>query len=539
MKRPTAQPANERSDDAAKPSLFVLRRRKEKYRKKLDTLLARADDESFLRMLWAADAIESERPDRQQAGWRWFSTCPANIVQALRRGPFFHKWQLETLANELFAAAKHRIREGRASKRLDCHHLGAAVEARDLLRHLENAEDGLVLSRVSVLTEMHRLGQRQFPWQRGKVTKAALFRTSYLYAFPEAEAAFLARYGVSIEAVSMVAFAMYTLLQEHSGVVWPSSLTELGLDGATVSKALSILSMDIPAARVAARRLRSSPHHVGYVASVLRQAPLIRVHSALIAPIPDLIIDRITEGLYYDITGTGGSIPNEIGRRFEAYCADLCRGYLGELTVNPEFNYGAKNQQQASPDLMLLRDGNLRVAIECKAKKEPIAAKFGEEQSVLAGQHIDELAKGIFQLWRFFSHSRCGLVANGPSAQTDTIGVLLMLDTWMEASDGQRAEVLRRAHDRADAATPAIPNEDRRSVALCHIDGFEHVLRQATDDDLLRTLALATGDEHQGWHLDMLYRQLPNANPIEKNDPFERRLHDVVKWMKLFEERLV
>ena len=51
----------------------------------------------------------------------------------------------------------------------------------NILASLENAEDGLTLERINVLREMHRLGQRQFEWQRGFMSYSRLYRAAFIY----------------------------------------------------------------------------------------------------------------------------------------------------------------------------------------------------------------------------------------------------------------------------------------------------------------------------------------------------------------------
>jgi hypothetical protein len=58
-------------------------------------------------------------------------------------------------------------RHGRYIKSLNTHDLGSAIHLLHLTIELENADNGMVLKRLDVIGEMHRLAQRQFHWQRG------------------------------------------------------------------------------------------------------------------------------------------------------------------------------------------------------------------------------------------------------------------------------------------------------------------------------------------------------------------------------------
>lgn len=520
-------------------SNFRVRLKRDRARRRLSRILSRAPDEAFLRMIWAADALEGGE-DRAADGWRWFSDKAPELVGKLKgRERFFHKWLLETLANQLLLVPKAKVRRDRQHKTLNCRSLTSIVEAVNLLHDLEDAEDaedGKTLRRVSVFTQMHRLGQRQFPWQRGKVSKRVFYKSSFLYAFPEAKKRFEERHGISVDDFSLVAFALYALLQSHSGCRLPFDLSSMGVSRSVSDKAISILSTTVPQARMLAKSHRANSTHTAYTASVFRQSPIIRFSDVLVAPIPDLIIERITDGLYYDVVISGDGATNmgvtsRIGKRFERYCHDLLCHYLANISAKPEFRYG----DQHSPDLILECENEMIAVVECKAKKEPVGAKFGEEKIALQSAGIDELANGVFQIWRFFSHIRRGIVKTAPTVTQSTIGILLTLDTWFEASGGHRDEVLKRAHILANRKGDEISKDDRRPIVFCNIDDLEFLMARAEEQDFLRVLSLASEPERQGWLLDGIYRELPDAHPIEKTDPFADRLSAVATWLAHFE----
>lgn len=511
-------------------SSILRMRERDRLRKQLQRMLARADDEAFLRMIWAADAIQSSESGsaRERAGWRWFIRTPPQLVAHWRERPFLFKWRLETLANELFSVSKKNPKAGRSGKQFNCRSFAALLAVMDQLHRLEDAEDGFVLQRVPVLTQLHRLGQRQFPWQRNKLHPLPIYRTSFLYGFPEAETKFYARYGLTLADFELFAIGLYALLKDNQAVRLPVTLQQLGFDAQKSETALRLLALTPAAANLKARQFQRAATHIAYTGSVLRQTPLIRFPKVILAPLPELIIDRITDGIYYDIVEKG-DVTHKIGKRFEAYCIELLTDYVPKLTISGEFTYG---KQQHSPDILVGEHGQINVAIECKAKREPIAAKLGEETTALADAGIEELAKGIFQLWRFFSHVRRGRAVPKYPVDADAVGVLLMLDTWTEVSDGQRAAVQKRARVLATEKESEIIDEDCRPIAFCNIHGFENVVRRATEQDFVRTLRLASTPSYQGWPLEEIFKKLDDAVEIDKEDPFFDRMKEVVPWIR-------
>ena len=64
-----------------------------------------------------------------------------------------------------------------------CEDFGTAGNFTNMLRDLEDQEFGATskAKKIDIFIEMHRIGQRQFPWQRGGPNLADFYRPLYLY----------------------------------------------------------------------------------------------------------------------------------------------------------------------------------------------------------------------------------------------------------------------------------------------------------------------------------------------------------------------
>jgi hypothetical protein len=116
-------------------------------------------------------------------------------------------------------------------------------------------------------------------------------------------------------------------------------------------------------------------------------------------------MDRVTNGLFYDVIGGGGTVRDEVGRRFESYALELLSPVLPTVSFVPDISYRTPSGPIATPDI-LMRGGDdaALLAIECKASRMSIGARFGEAPGEDRG--YEEIAKGVMQLWRFHVHSR-------------------------------------------------------------------------------------------------------------------------------------
>jgi hypothetical protein len=100
----------------------------------LRKLFARANDDLFLQMVWAVDALQD---DRVEAAKRYI-TFPAEAADPSIGAKYaVHRWELETLLIQLLLTPKQEIPPG-PNLVLDCSKFGSMIEAinRLLLRRL-------------------------------------------------------------------------------------------------------------------------------------------------------------------------------------------------------------------------------------------------------------------------------------------------------------------------------------------------------------------------------------------------------------------
>lgn len=509
-------------------STAYLRRRRDRAAKRLHQALGRvAAAGPFFRMIWAIDRIG----DGDKKAFSRFTRRKKEHVEWASSPHKIHKWTLESLVNVYLRSSPLRRRGNRLNKSLDTLNLGSPIYMMQLMNELENADDGLALQRLDVIGEIHRLAQRQFHWQRGKVNKAAFFKSAYLYTFPEAAQYFEAKFSISIHDFCFSGFALFAMLREHPAVHMKPKVVNVPIGADTLMKGFAMFARSDDIVRREAARMPQVTTHSAYQASVLRRWPCISSpkEGVMYGPIPDLVVERFTNGLYYDLVDNDGKLRDLIGKRFESYCSLLLKSLVQGLTVAEEFKYGRDNVD--SPDLFLTRGTETVAIIECKAKKASIAVKLGEEPDVLEGSALDELAKGAFQIWRFRSHVRRGLVEPpGGKIADAAAAVVVFLDSWMETSHKQQEEVLRRARIMSASKDPKIEPADQAPVTFCNIDDLEHVLHRCTDESLLNVFAEASKPERAGWLLSSLHSEVAPGVDEDKGDPFDPYLSDIIKW---------
>jgi hypothetical protein len=168
------------------------------------------------------------------------------------------------------------------------------------------------------------------------------------------------------------------------------------------------------------------------------------------------------------------------------------------------------------------------LAVECKATRLTYLAQFAEDPFETARNQYRQIANGVFQLWRFFSHIRRGLV--NETVDGDTSAMVLTLDPFLTLSRELRDRVIHEASELAKRAED-ISAEDRRHVIFCPIQGLEDILSRSTEDSFLATLKAARKEKYTGWDLREISREEAAGEKIElKRFPFD--LSDLLPWWK-------
>ncbi|MGR3503563.1 hypothetical protein [Pseudaestuariivita sp.] len=477
------------------------------YRKKLNKLLEAAGDEEFIQLLWATHMLQSETPD---VGRKYFDpqTIPDGATNAEFADPLSIKpWEIETLANELMTVPKVKPRKSGKVRSLRCDHFRSSLNCARWLRELENAEFSIQKKRQDIFIEMGRIAARQFDWQRGYVNIPQFYRNAFVCGQGECARYFSSTHGISFNRFSQIGFMLFVSLMNFPVVRNDNSWAKLEVEWEEVEKVLALIALPFPVAAKLARARRRSVIHTADKPSILRQAPCLRFGEngeRVRAPLPELILERVTSGVFYDVVGGGGPIRDYYGRRFEDYCCKHLSEALEGPEWKPEFSYRKKPQTFVSPDILCMVNGQLDIALECKATRMSQEAMFGKDPHVARG--YEDMTKAVFQLWRFFSHCRRGVT--GFDLRDDAVGVVLTLDNCLTMAESLRLEVLEDAETMAKQKEPEITAQDRRPITFVAIPELARVLSVATPTTFKEALIEIHSDERMGWRLDALFLTL-------------------------------
>lgn len=275
-----------------------------------------------------------------------------------------------------------------------------------------------------------------------------------------------------------------------------------------------------------------SPLPTAYQPSFLRRFPIVSFgenNARLRAPLRDLILARITSGLYYDIISGGQKLLNEANERFEKYCADYIDAMMPRFNAGRSYKYKVQGNDVDTPDILVKDNNEIVIAIECKAAKLTFAAQYADDPIGVAKKGYDQISNGVFQLWRYFSHVRRGIVT-ADHVSPNVHGMVLTLDAWLVMSHELQKEVLSAANALADSDQNIVA-DDRRKIVFCAIHDLESTLAASNEDSFLQAMTAATReDRFVGWILPNIHQESQRQTTERK--PFPFKLDDVLPWWK-------
>lgn len=496
-------------------------------RRKLERYLSHSFDEPMISLISAVVAVQSGNENALRA----VQDLPREAVGTELGSPYYTPlWSLETLVNELLATPKPIGFGVGYTRALNADTFNTLRMLNSILVKLENAEDGIFLAKHDVFYEMARIAQRQFHWQRGVANAAHLYRSMLLYGTGTAREFFEASVGISLPDFVKTGFCLSGSLEKNDFVPRGRDLSGVGISAEVREAALARLAIPHAEARIRVAKMRAGNRHTAYRPSILRDFPIISfgtLGERLRAPIPELIMYRYTAGLYLDVVQGGSAVWTDIGRRFETYVLDYLRAMMSPYKVSGEQIYGSKKASRRTPDVLISSEAGVVAVMECKAKRMTFDARFADDPVSAATIGFEELAKGMFQIWRFFSHARRSLTGDirvAPNCR----GVIVTADSWLTMASNQAERVFTAAQVLADAEGH-IEEQDRREIAFCQIDDVELALQFGTGDSFLTACNEIAAGEKKGFMLSVAHAMTRGE---ERPYPFSDRIADLLPWMK-------
>ncbi len=433
-------------------------------------------------------------------------------------------WEIETLLTELFAR-RRKI----GPRRTNIHSWQMISALFNELRNIENYEfrappDGLFRRDIA------RLFYRQLKWQSNNWIGAEYVRWWNIFDNPRLSEAFAARVGVELRTFLLLGLIWNTQFDTH----WKMRILPIrsvpGISDRDVGLVLEALSAPVELIQRDAQDAIQSSSTTSYRRSPLRARPLVAVreHGRMhyIRPMEALLRWRLSSGLYYDVIGTQG-VSNLIGEGFERHVRALLQAAYPDAEVKGDLQHGTKSRPRRTPDVLLVEKGVVRLAVECKATKVPLAVQTTIEDSKDRVRVVDEIAKGIKQSCEFAEQMRSGIAELSLAASPDIQSLVVVLDDIvMDAA--MKPEVLAAARTKLEAAGSGHLADKVNNVVVCSVEEFEILLTKFDDVGVQGVLREAQSTEREAWMLTSVLLGHKSGRRNMPQSPLRSRLWELI-----------
>jgi hypothetical protein len=234
---------------------------------------------------------------------------------------------------------------------------------------------------------------------------------------------FTKHYGVSLDdfiSVSYVAFSAANANRARGRVGFSGGYfqkaREQGMtppDGVTVDAIMDKLAADQWQMREVYEKFKQPDrNYAAYDYNPLFVYPIVRPwrkssftsadEDRFVAPLPELILTRLSSGVYEDLTyNFKSAFTNYFGHVFEKYVGEVLRHCVGPSSIisGEEIRHTYSDKRGKAPDWAII-EGDKAILVECKAvgyQKKALA--MGDETTI--DRTVDKIAEGLVQMHEF------------------------------------------------------------------------------------------------------------------------------------------
>ena len=317
--------------------------------------------------------------------------------EALRRGQSNIKAGLYGHLVELLAREIILNGSSRGGKPLNS--AGDAFKAMAMIHRIDDKSWGQYGSRSDdIILQLSRIAFQQFPWQ-SPPTNGVLARYHMLYAHPAVAPMVEAEFGMTAGEL----FQLILLLAEEMNRRPTLAFEFLPAAEESIREPVLALAGRISRSadqlRTAMIERQSFDVNWAYSFNPLRAFPLVHAGNpqSLMCPAPPILLQRLTDGLYFDLMRADRGFGNAVGKAFESYVGAVAK-QIGQHDFEflEEACWGKPERRSVD---WIIMDQSAVMFVECKLGRLDIASQteIAAEPPFIAA--IKRLAGNIGQLY--------------------------------------------------------------------------------------------------------------------------------------------
>lgn len=320
-------------------------------------------------------------------------------------------WELQILCREvvLHAAGKETT-------------LSTHQGLRKMISHIRRIIDGIAAIDIANATEnfsqraLLTMAHQQARWQYSR-DEARLFRAYHVYSDSELAPLFEQITGLSVRAMYLQALAIGGAATKQAGTNATQDYSAFDVTNLERNAFFKMSGTTITSLREALNVEQRYDERWALTFNPMEATPLFNTdhhHPSLFwCPMPQLLLRRVTEGLFFDLMSgkkeLGVEFGNEYGHAFERYVGRV----LHEIFDSNQFSISGERPYEVNGDTKhgvdwIVSDATANLFIECKTRRLSQKAKETGGGEAL-DKSLDEMAKDIVKFYINIDHAIKGL----------------------------------------------------------------------------------------------------------------------------------
>ena len=440
-----------------------------------------------------------------------------------------HPWDFDILAKELVLnAGKQR---DRSLKTWD--HLAKAI-------NFVHGLDGIAYTNAGgepsdIFFELHRIGQRQFPWQIDK-GMAPMMRAFKVFGRAAVDEIIIRELGMTAKQLQLLGVAISGHFRRQAGMSTAQDYEVLGISREASKAFFDRMTSTTNQLRAETTKRQSYDRDWLYTWNPLEAKPLVSFDPAhpdrVLCPIPRYLLRRTSGGIFFDLVKAAG-FDNPYGDSFQSYVGEVIAATCPppRFTALAEDPYYVGRMKKHGVD-WVLSDSTGHLFIECKTKRLTLDARTLSDTAAL-DKDLIVMAQAIVQHYRNIKDALDGKTA-WVSDGLPIFPLILTLEDWFIFSS-RVAGILQDHVSRLIADTnisEAIVTEMPYTIGSAH--EFEITSQLIAQLAIAPVMTKKTAPDRLGYSLFPFVR---NDFPEQMQKVNERLFSD--EWSKLMPDTTV
>jgi hypothetical protein len=279
---------------------------------------------------------------------------------------------------------------------------------------------------------MSRTAHHQFGWQDHLIFRTVI-RYLKIFSHPALDAILQTELGISAHALFTIGLSMAGHFLKSNEMDLPVTSSLRGVTPKQVDTFLERFSADKESMRTLCSDKQSYDQDFIYTLNPLKQFPLVRFVNhgkpKMVAPVPTYLLQRFTEGVYYEILNCAG-FNVAFGAAFQGYVGEVLGAVSTEqLSVLAEAEYYVGRDRKDSVD-WIVADETGEVFVECKTKRFRHDAKFALLDLTPLEAELDKLSEIVAQTYRTLADGLAGRYKHWEPSKRPIFPVIVTLEEW-------------------------------------------------------------------------------------------------------------